>query len=139
MRMPHNRMPRSAGRHHPAPWTRSPCFGYCSGMGGKVWPRIETVGDRTRFLDRDGNRWTIYDTSFGPPHAPPGRYARFPHGDRRATARVFVPPDPASLRPTYEFRPDDSRELTVELLTKQMARCTWTSRAQFDASTWGVR
>ena len=83
-------------------------------MGGKSWPRIDTVSDRTRFLDRDGDRWTIYDTSFGPPHAAPGKHAIFPHSDKRATHRCFIPPDPAGLRLMYAWKPGETRELTVE-------------------------
>lgn len=99
-------------------------------------PRIDQHGEVAYFIDVDMQRWRVYDTTFGPPHAPPRKHAIHPLGSPRATIRVFVPPDPAALRRNYTFKPGDARELTVELLTHQLSHCTWSNPKKFDSSTW---
>lgn len=45
---------------------------------------IEQADDRVDFTDATGERWRVYDVSFGPPHAKPHHYHRFVSVDQRA-------------------------------------------------------
>lgn len=107
-------------------------------MASRV-PRIDQCDDVVYFVDAEGNRWRVYDASYGPPHAKPYKHAIHPFGSSRATVRVFVPPDPAALRRNYTFKPGDSRELAVDRLTEQLQRCTWSNPKKFDPATSSAR
>jgi hypothetical protein len=81
---------------------------------------IEQSDDKTYFTDASGVQWRIHDVSFGPPHSKPHHYRKFAIGDARATSRVFVTAH--NGRRSYAFAKSESRELSIERCTLQLAR-----------------
>jgi hypothetical protein len=96
-------------------------------------PALEHTRDRAYFTDRDGVRWRLYDVSFGPPHAPRGKWRRYELTSPRATYRRFVSAD--GVERCYPFRRDESRSLTVEAVARQLASAEYLPRSRLDPST----
>ena len=98
-------------------------------MAADSRPRLDLHGAVVYFIDASGARWRVYDTAFGPPLAALNRYAILPQGDRWATARVFIPPEPDAMRRSYRFQPADDRRLTLEVVAAQFGRASYFRRA----------
>lgn len=80
------------------------------------------------FTDAEGKRWRVYDTVFGPPLAKLHKHKRLELGDPRATARIFVPPDPEPMMRSFDFCKGADRSLTTAILAEQFRRAGYAPR-----------
>ena len=93
-------------------------------------PRIE---EPVYFVDDDGQRWRVWDYTYGPPANPVGKRTvrRPPMPD--ATYRAFVSPD--GVERLYEFQRGEDRALTADHLTRQLRQAGYASDVTFDPTT----
>lgn len=97
-------------------------------------PRIE---EPVYFVDDSGQRWRVWDYTYGPPTNPPGRRTvrRPPMPD--ATYRAFVSPD--GVERLYEFQRGEDHALTVGHLKRQLRQAGYASGVTFDPATQSHR
>lgn len=86
---------------------------------------IEERGQaRLRFHDPDGGVWTVWDATFRA-----YRHRRVPHGDRRATDRIFVAPD--GTKRLARLTTTSDRSLTAGVLALQLRGAEFVARSRF--------
>ena len=93
-------------------------------------PRVERLEERAYFTDDEGTTWRVYDVAFRPPLCAPGERRAFPPPARQANYRWFVPRE--GYKRCYKFAPDDSRELTPEVLARQLEQAEYPATERFD-------
>lgn len=92
-------------------------------------PYVEQTTDergrpRVRLHDADGRIWTVWDAFFRD-----YRFHRVPHGDLRATSRVFVSAD-GTVR-SCRFGPQADRSLAADVVAVQLRGAEYVARDSF--------
>ncbi len=100
-------------------------------------PRVERLEQRVYFTDEQGTTWRVYDVVFGPPLSAPGERRAVRPPARQANYRWFVPRE--GYKRCYKFAPGDSREVTAEVLARQLERAEYPASERFDPATRGPR
>lgn len=97
-------------------------------------PRIE---EPIYFVDENGQRWRVWDYTYGPPQNPPHKRTVRRPPMPNANYRAFVSPD--GVERLYRFDRGEDHTLTVEHLTRQLRQATYASASTFDPRTHGNR
>ena|SRR3569623_266581 len=93
--------------------------------------------DPVYFTDPAGVKWRVHAVAFGPPHGASHHYRKFAVSDQRAVSHIFV--SALTERRSHPFGKRETREISPELCTRQIARARYLARSEFDATSRGPR